>query len=55
MVHSPGCDFNDDNMAVGSALWVRLAERFLTVSEPSPTHGPLSAAALHKAKRVSPL
>jgi hippurate hydrolase len=29
MVHHPGYDFNDDNIAVGSAFWVRLAERFL--------------------------
>jgi hippurate hydrolase len=29
MVHNPGYDFNDDNIAVGSALWVLLAERFL--------------------------
>jgi hippurate hydrolase len=30
MVHNPGYDFNDDNIAVGSAYWVRLAERFLS-------------------------
>ena len=29
MVHNPGYDFNDDNIAVGSAYWVLLAERFL--------------------------
>jgi hippurate hydrolase len=29
MVHNPGYDFNDHNIAVGSALWVLLAERFL--------------------------
>ena len=29
MVHNPGYDFNDDNVAVGSAYWVLLAERFL--------------------------
>nr|MCU0775176.1 amidohydrolase [Ideonella sp.] len=29
MVHHPGYDFNDDNIAVGAAYWVRLAERFL--------------------------
>jgi hippurate hydrolase len=29
MVHNPGYDFNDDNVAIGSAYWVRLAERFL--------------------------
>lgn len=38
MVHSPGYDFNDDNVAVGSAFWVRLAERFLSAKEPLPTH-----------------
>jgi len=30
MVHNPGYDFNDDNVAIGSAYWVLLAERFLT-------------------------
>ncbi len=30
MVHNPGYDFNDDNVAVGAAYWVLLAERFLT-------------------------
>lgn len=29
MVHNPGYDFNDSNIAVGSAYWVLLAERFL--------------------------
>jgi hippurate hydrolase len=29
MVHHPGYDFNDENIAVGSAYWVQLAERFL--------------------------
>ena len=29
MVHHPGYDFNDDNVAVGSAYWVALTERFL--------------------------
>ena len=29
MVHNPGYDFNDRNIAVGSAYWVLLAERFL--------------------------
>ena len=33
MVHNPGYDFNDDNIAVGSAYWVLLAERFLTRAE----------------------
>jgi hippurate hydrolase len=31
MVHNPGYDFNDNNVAVGSAYWVLLAERFLSV------------------------
>ncbi len=30
MVHNPGYDFNDDNVAIGSAYWVLLAQRFLT-------------------------
>ncbi len=30
MVHNPGYDFNDRNIAVGSAFWVLLAQRFLT-------------------------
>jgi len=29
MVHNPGYDFNDDNVAVGAAYWALLAERFL--------------------------
>jgi hippurate hydrolase len=29
MVHNPGYDFNDDNIAIGAAYWTRLAERFL--------------------------
>ncbi len=28
-VHNPGYDFNDANIAIGSAYWVRLAEAFL--------------------------
>lgn len=31
MVHNPAYDFNDDNIAVGTAFWVRLTERFLPV------------------------
>lgn len=34
MVHNPGYDFNDDNIATGSAYWVLLAERFLATKEP---------------------
>jgi hippurate hydrolase len=30
MVHNPNYDFNDDNIAVGSAYWVLLTKRFLT-------------------------
>ncbi len=33
MVHNPGYDFNDHNIAVGSAYWVLLAERFLATKE----------------------
>ena len=29
MVHNPGYDFNDQNVAVGSAYWALLTERFL--------------------------
>jgi amidohydrolase len=31
MVHNPGYDFNDGNIAVGSAYWVLLVERFLAL------------------------
>jgi hippurate hydrolase len=30
MVHNPGYDFNDDNIATGAAYWVALVERFLS-------------------------
>jgi hippurate hydrolase len=30
MVHNPGYDFNDDNIATGAAYWLALVERFLT-------------------------
>jgi len=30
MVHNPGYDFNDENLALGSAYWVSLAEKFLS-------------------------
>ena len=30
MVHNPGYDFNDDNVAVGAAYWALLAQRFLS-------------------------
>lgn len=29
LLHTPSYDFNDDNLTVGAAYWVRLAERFL--------------------------
>lgn len=31
-VHNPGYDFNDGNIAIGSAYWVHLAERFLAAA-----------------------
>ncbi len=33
MVHNPGYDFNDRNIAVGSAYWVLLTERFLAMPQ----------------------
>jgi hippurate hydrolase len=36
MVHNPGYDFNDRNIAIGSAYWVLLAERFLRLEESRP-------------------
>ena len=33
MVHNPGYDFHDGNIAVGSAYWVLLAQRFLAIEE----------------------
>jgi hippurate hydrolase len=38
MVHNPGYDFNDHNMATGSAYWVLLAERFLAKKASPATH-----------------
>jgi hippurate hydrolase len=35
MVHHPGYDFHDDNVAIGAAYWVLLTERFLSPSAPS--------------------
>ncbi len=35
MVHNPGYDFNDANIAIGSAYWVLLAERFLSAGGPA--------------------
>jgi len=37
MVHNPGYDFNDDNVAIGSAFWVLLAQRFLAPKEQAAT------------------
>ena len=37
MVHNPGYDFNDHNIAIGSAYWVLLTERFLAAKEPATT------------------
>lgn len=34
MVHNPGYDFNDDNIAVGAAYWVALAQAFFNRSAP---------------------
>jgi hippurate hydrolase len=31
MVHNPGYDFNDDNVAIGAAFWALLVERYLPV------------------------
>lgn len=33
MVHNPAYDFNDDNLPVGAAYWVMLAEKFLQTGE----------------------
>ena len=38
MVHNPGYDFHDGNIAVGAAYWVLLAERFLAVEETATAH-----------------
>ena len=37
MVHNPGYDFNDHNVAIGSAYWVLLAQRFLVSKEQAAT------------------
>ena len=34
MVHNPGYDFNDGNLAIGAAYWALLAERFLVPESP---------------------
>jgi hippurate hydrolase len=28
MVHNPGYDFNDDNIAIGASYWTLLVEEF---------------------------
>jgi hippurate hydrolase len=38
MVHNPGYDFNDNNVAIGSAYWVLLAERFLGAQRQPSAH-----------------
>ena len=38
MVHNPGYDFNDSNVAIGSAFWVLLAQRFLAAEAHAATH-----------------
>ncbi len=40
MVHNPGYDFNDDNVAVGSAYWVLMTERYLPASGRTGLVGP---------------
>jgi hippurate hydrolase len=36
MVHNPGYDFNDANIPIGAAFWVKLAQRFLALdADPS--------------------
>jgi len=35
MVHNPGYDFDDANIAIGAAYWVALTERFLSIPERS--------------------
>jgi hippurate hydrolase len=32
MVHNPAYDFNDDNIAIGSAYWVLLTRRYLAAT-----------------------
>ena len=36
MVHNPGYDFHDDNIAIGAAYWALLVERFLSTTAPQP-------------------
>ncbi|MDE2371474.1 MAG: amidohydrolase [Burkholderiales bacterium] len=43
MVHNPGFDFQDRNIAVGAAYWTLLTERYLTAS-PTPTNPPTPRA-----------
>ena len=48
MVHNPGYDFNDDNLATGAAYWVLLAERFLA-------HPTRSRACFRAVAKTTPL
>jgi hippurate hydrolase len=36
MVHNPGYDFNDDNIATGAAYWVALASDLLSPTPAQP-------------------
>jgi hippurate hydrolase len=36
MVHNPGYDFNDANIPIGAAFWVKLAQRFLAPAAGQP-------------------
>jgi hippurate hydrolase len=48
MVHNPGYDFNDDNVAIGSAYWVLLAQRFLTTTQLAEPNADVRAALRHE-------
>jgi hippurate hydrolase len=45
MVHNPAYDFNDDNVAVGSAFWVQLAHKFLVADAPAARDATAGVAA----------
>ena len=42
MLHNPSYDFNDELIPLGGSMWVRLAERWLSLHLPahSETHSP---------------
>ena len=44
MVHNPGYDFNDDNIAIGAAYWALLVERFLAHPDQPATEYPAQTA-----------